>query len=173
MLRFAVIAAVGALGAAGYARAVSTIQPTEAAIAPAAELRRLPVDDLRPTKVSATAAALTKSADGHFWAEGTVNGKRVRFLVDTGASAVALTLADARRLGVTGDLNYSVEVSTANGKTRAAPVTLDTVSVAGARVAGVQAFVVEDGLETSLLGMSYLGRLSRFEATPSALILRP
>lgn len=172
MLRFAVIAAVGALGAAGYAR-VSTVEPTIPGFEPAAQLRRLPETDLGPTKVSATAASLTKAADGHYWAEGSVNGKAVRFLVDTGASAVALTLADARRLGVTGDLDYSVEVATANGKTRAAPVMLDTVSVAGARVAGVRAFVVESGLETSLLGMSYLGRLSRFEATPSALILRP
>ena len=136
------------------------------------QLRVLTSDGVRRTS-GAGPASLTKAADGHYWAEGLVNGKRVRFLVDTGASAVALTLADARRLGVTGDLDYSVNVSTANGTTRAAPVMLETVSVAGARVAGVRAFVVESGLETSLLGMTYLGRLSRFEATPQSLILRP
>jgi aspartyl protease family protein len=64
-------------------------------------------------------------------------------------------------------------VITANGQVHAAEVKLDSVSVAGARVNGVDALVVEKGLSTSLLGMTYLGRLSRFEATPSALILRP
>ena len=117
---------------------------------------------------------MVKSADGHFWAEGLVNGKRVKFLVDTGASAVALTVADAQRLGFQpADLVYSSEVDTANGKARVAPVSLQTVSVAGARVDGVKAFVVEKGLDTSLLGMTYLGRLSRFEATQGSLILRP
>ncbi|RZJ74790.1 MAG: hypothetical protein EON88_37310, partial [Brevundimonas sp.] len=55
----------------------------------------------------------------------------------------------------------------------AAPVTLQTVSVAGARVEQVEALVVAEGLPHSLLGMSYLGRLSAFTATPAALTLRP
>jgi len=176
MFRFAVAAAVGALSVAGAARALNTIDQQKPLQAEAAvELRRVPAEavyDIQPSTVGA--AAVVKSADGHYWAEALVNGKRVRFLVDTGASAVALTLADAKRLGFTAaDLNYTAEVSTANGKARVAPVNLDSVSVAGARVTGVQAFVVENGLETSLLGMTYLGRLSRFEATQHALILRP
>ena len=67
----------------------------------------------------------------------------------------------------------TVPVRTASGEARAAPVKLDYVSIAGARIDSVDALVVRDGLETSLLGMSYLGRLSRFEATPEGLILRP
>jgi len=119
-------------------------------------------------------ASLAKAADGHFWAEATVNGKRVRFLVDTGATTVALTMADAQRLGIDLDsLTFDRPVSTAAGEARAALVELDYVSVAGARVDKVQALVLEKGLPSSLLGMSYLGRLSRFEATPTALILRP
>jgi aspartyl protease family protein len=87
---------------------------------------------------------------------------------------VALTAADAERLGVdVHNLSYDQPVNTANGVSHAARVKLDYVSVAGARVGEVPAMVVKDGLTTSLLGMSYLGRLSRFEATPSALILRP
>ena len=62
---------------------------------------------------------------------------------------------------------------TASGPVRAAPVELRAVAVAGARVDAVEALVVEDGLPHSLLGMSYLGRLSSFSATPSALTLRP
>lgn len=124
-------------------------------------------------------ASVSKAADGHFWAEAQVDGagpapSRVKFLVDTGATIVALTEPDARRLGLeTGTLDYAVEVRTAAGDTRAARVRLKSVSVAGARVDDVEAVVVRDGLTDSLLGMSYLGRLSRFEATQSALILRP
>ena len=178
MFRFAVAAAVGALSVAGAARALSIIDlPRPPQAEAAAELRRLPstaVSNAPPAAAATGAASVTKSADGHFWAEALVNGKRVRVLVDTGASAVALTLADARRLGFQpADLNYTSEISTANGKGRVALVNLDSISVAGARVTGVQAFVVENGLETSLLGMTYLGRLSRFEATPRSLILRP
>jgi aspartyl protease family protein len=115
-----------------------------------------------------------KAADGHYWAQANVNGRWIRFLVDTGASAVALTAADARRLGVDLDgLDYSRPVMTASGQTRAAQIRLDNVTVAGARVEDVDALVVREGLSTSLLGMTYLGRLSRFEATRTALILRP
>ena len=64
-------------------------------------------------------------------------------------------------------------MQTASGLARAAPVELAAVSVAGARVERVQALVVEEGLAYSLLGMSYLGRLSAFEATPAGLTLRP
>jgi aspartyl protease family protein len=119
-------------------------------------------------------AEVTKASDGHYWAEGQVDGAAVRFLVDTGASNVALTSADAQRLGFDPlSLAYDVPVRTANGETRAARISLPSLSVGGARVQDVQAMVVREGLTTSLLGMSYLGRLSRFEATPQALILRP
>lgn len=124
--------------------------------------------------VSSTQASVSKAADGHFWAEGNVDGKRVRFLVDTGATTVALTEADARRLGLdTAALDYSTAVRTAAGETRAAPIKLASVSVAGAKVTEVDALVVRDGLSTSLLGMSYLGRLSHFGFSQTALILKP
>jgi aspartyl protease family protein len=168
MFKFATIAMVGALSAVGAAKAVVSL------------------DDLRhpelraPTAASATlggsegAAQITKDADGHFWAEAAVDGKAVRFLVDTGATAVSLSMADAQRLGIdTSKLTYDYSVITADGRTRAASVKLASVAIAGARVRDVDALVIEKGLETSLLGMSYLGRLSRFEATPQALILHP
>ncbi|MDQ3124290.1 MAG: TIGR02281 family clan AA aspartic protease, partial [Pseudomonadota bacterium] len=80
----------------------------------------------------------------------------------------------AARLGLrlkAGD--FSATVITASGPVRAAPVALNTVAVAGARVEQVEALVVERGLPHSLLGMSYLGRLSSFSATPSEITLRP
>jgi aspartyl protease family protein len=119
-------------------------------------------------------AAVAMEPDGHYWAEADVEGKRVRFLVDTGATAVALTLNDARRLGLDLDhMAFDQTVRTASGEAHAAQVELDYVAVAGARVEKVRALVLDQGLPTSLLGMTYLGRLSRFEATPGSLILRP
>jgi aspartyl protease family protein len=116
--------------------------------------------------------AIPKSPDGHYWATADVNGAAVRFLVDTGSSVVTLTSADAERLGVdTERLRYDRPVFTAAGDQRGAAVILDHIAVAGARVDHVKAIVMRSGLPASLLGMSYLGRLSRIEATPERLIL--
>jgi aspartyl protease family protein len=129
---------------------------------------------IAPEVAYGQAASISKARDGHYWAEADVNGSRVRFLVDTGASAVALTLADAKRLGIQTDkLDYTYKVVTASGEARAAPVKLGRVSIAGAAMHDVDALVIEKGLESSLLGMTYLGRLASFEATRTALILRP
>jgi len=165
MLKFATIAIVGALSAVGAAKAVVSLD----------DLRQ---PDLRgPAPIAAStddgAAQIVKAADGHFWAEAKVDGRAVRFLIDTGATAVALSQTDAQRLGIdTKSLDYSYKVMTASGQTRAASVKLASISVAGAQVRDVEALVIEHGLETSLLGMTYLGRLSSFQATPRALILR-
>jgi aspartyl protease family protein len=120
---------------------------------------------------------IPRGADGHFWVEGMassdVGHARIRFLVDTGASSVALTAADAAKLGLSPDrLIYSRPVFTAQGQVRAAPVMLSRIDIGGAEVREVKALVLKDGPKTSLLGMSYLGRLSRIEATPTALVLR-
>ena len=95
-------------------------------------------------------------------------------MVDTGASMVALTPADAARLGLKlTPADFNATVITASGPVAAARVELRTVAVAGAHVDRVEALVVQQGLPHSLLGMSYLGRLSGFTATPAALTLRP
>lgn len=169
MLRLAAIGLVAVISAGVSAKAVMTL-------APAGQPAPAQSGAIEPAPGAATGApaSVVKAADGHFWAEATVNGRAVHFLVDTGASAVALTLDDARRLGIEPkDLNYAYQVTTAAGQVRAAKVSLAEVSVAGARVQNVDALVIEKGLQTSLLGMTYLGRLSQFEATQTALILRP
>ena len=115
-----------------------------------------------------------KAADGHYWAEAVIDGRAVRVMVDTGASVVSFTRDDAARLGLKlKPEDFTSTVVTASGPVRAASVELSTVVVAGAHVDSVQALVVEQGLPHSLLGMSYLGRLSGFAATPAALTLRP
>lgn len=133
---------------------------------------------LRPGAGQAQAASVEGTAlvpmsrDGHYWATAEIDGRTLRLLVDTGASVVALTVEDARRLGVepaAGD--YDRTLRTANGATRAASVRLAAVTVGGARIENVDALVVEAGLPHSLLGMNYLSRLSGFSATPQALTL--
>lgn len=123
-------------------------------------------------------AQVLKAADGHYWADALIDakdgGRAVHLMVDTGASVVALTPADAVRLGLRlKPDDFSGTVITASGPARAAPVELRAVAVAGARVEHVEALVVEHGLPHSLLGMSYLGRLSAFSATPTEITLRP
>jgi len=119
-------------------------------------------------------ATIAKARDGHYWANGQVNGAHVRFLVDTGATAVALTANDARRLGLDlSHMDFAYRVVTAGGEARAASVKLASIDVGGAKVEGVDALVIDKGLDVSLLGMTYLGRLSSFQATRQALILRP
>ena len=123
---------------------------------------------------AATVAAAPKAADGHFWAEAHVDGHPLRLMVDTGASLVALTAADAARLGVTpAPEAYVQRLRTASGETLAAPVQLARVAIGPVVLEDVGALVVADGLPHSLLGMSYLGRLTAFEARQDALILRP
>lgn len=117
-------------------------------------------------------ARLVRQSDGHWWATGLVHGRRVRLMVDTGAGLVALTPDDARRLGVL-PAQFDQEIRTAAGPARAARVTLRSLSVAGVVVRDVDALVVEQGLPHSLLGMSWLGRLSGFEARSETLTLRP
>ncbi|CAN7396763.1 retropepsin-like aspartic protease family protein [Brevundimonas sp. LjRoot202] len=131
-----------------------------------------------PVSVSTPAAGapaqVLKAADGHYWADALIEGRAVRVMVDTGASVVALTRDDAARLGLRLEpADFSATVVTASGPVRAAAVELQAVAVAGARVDRVEALVVEAGLPHSLLGMSYLGRLSSFSATPAGLTLRP
>jgi aspartyl protease family protein len=176
MLRDAAVVFTVVLSATG---AALTLWP---AVAPAPEAQaatRAAPAIVAPAQAPQPLASVSKAADGHFWAEAQVDGAgpapgRVKFLVDTGATIVALTEADARRLGLDpAALDYETEVQTAAGETLAARVRLRSISVAGARVDDVDAVVVKAGLNDSLLGMSYLGRLSRFEATRSALILRP
>ena len=125
-------------------------------------------------KPKGTVVSIPKSRqDGQFWTDARVNSGYVRFLVDTGASAVALTLNDAKKAGIrTDDLVYNVPVQTAGGTNYAAMVELKSISIGAITIRNVRALVVPDGLHTSLLGMTYLGQLQKVEATPNALLLR-
>jgi clan AA aspartic protease (TIGR02281 family) len=106
-------------------------------------------------------------------AEAIVEGRPMRMLVDTGASVVTLSRADAERLGVRlKPHDFNQTLNTASGQVPAARVLLTSLSVAGVEMTSVEALVVDRDLPAALLGMSFLGRLSAFEARPDGLILR-
>jgi aspartyl protease family protein len=103
-----------------------------------------------------------------------INGARITTIYDTGASAVVLTQEAAKAAGLPLDfLNYSVQVETANGRARAAPVTLDRIRVGGIEERQVPALIAQPGqLRVSLLGMSFLNRLKSSEVHGDRLVLR-
>jgi len=123
--------------------------------------------------IAIAAPAVLRAADGHYWAETSVDGRSMRMLVDTGASLVTLSRKDARDLGIyVGDNEFTHTLSTAAGPVKASPVTLKSLSVAGVRLNRVEAIVVDQELPAPLLGMSFLGRLSAFEARPDGIVLK-
>ena len=125
-----------------------------------------------PQLVPGQATTLYRAANGHFTAGATVNGQPMEMLVDTGATSVALTLDDARRLGLAVDpATFQVVGTGASGPVRGMGVTLADVAVEGKHIGGVDA-VVLDGLARSLLGQSYLRRLAQVEISGDTMTLR-
>lgn len=103
---------------------------------------------------------LTASSGGHFFSSGQINGRAVRFLVDTGATVVALSESEAQRLGVDYKRGQRGLANTANGTVTAWRVMLDAVRVGDVTVYGVEALVVPAGMDHVLLGNSFLTRFS-------------
>jgi len=116
--------------------------------------------------------ALRRAEDGHFYADVAINGATIRMLVDTGATMIALDPADAARAGVDVDgLTFDSVVSTANGPAAAASVRLQEVRVGSIVRKDVRASVSR-GLTGSLLGLSFLDRLSKYSSEADQLILQ-
>ncbi|HEY1782073.1 MAG TPA: TIGR02281 family clan AA aspartic protease [Roseiarcus sp.] len=116
---------------------------------------------------------INRRLSGEFVIAARVNGARASFLFDTGASAVVLTAADARRAGVdVGSLDFDTPVSTANGAARAAEVRLDQIAIGPIVMHNVPAMVARPGaLDESLLGMSFLDRLKSYAVERDRLVL--
>ena len=117
--------------------------------------------------------SISRDARGHFQTEGRVDGQRVGFMVDTGASVVALNESSAARFGLRpsrGD--YNATVTTANGTIKAARTRLAMLDVGGLIVRDVDAMVLPDeALSENLLGLSFLSRLRRFEYANGQMVL--
>ena len=104
--------------------------------------------------------ALTRGNDGHYRASGAINDRSIQFLVDTGASTVALNEATAKRLNISYNHGEPINVNTANGVTKGWLVTVARVSVGPITVQGVETVVLEgSSLSVPLLGMSFLNRV--------------
>jgi aspartyl protease family protein len=118
--------------------------------------------------------SISRRMDGTFVVAGQANNRDLRFIFDTGASAVVLTAESAQAIGfATATLTYMVPVSTANGRTLAALVTLDTLKVGSISERRVRALVAKPGaLRENLLGMTFLERLASYEVRANRLILR-
>ena len=116
---------------------------------------------------------VSKRQGGHFLVNAVVNGVTIEFLVDTGASTVILTPADARRLGFEPEyLEFTEHFQTANGVIEGAPVTLREVRIGELELDDVDSTVVLSQISKSLLGMTFLSRLDSYEVLENRLILR-
>ncbi|MCG8909145.1 MULTISPECIES: TIGR02281 family clan AA aspartic protease [unclassified Pseudomonas] len=108
-----------------------------------------------------TEMGIARGTGGHYWVAGTINNQNAQFLVDTGATSVAMNEGQARRLGI--DYRASgtpMMASTASGTAKGWRVTLNSVKLGGVEVLGVEAVVLEGDFPTDiLLGMSYLNRV--------------
>ena len=133
--------------------------------------------ELRPDKALVSASGevtIRRGRNGHFNLTAAVDGHSIRFLVDTGATQVALSPRDAQAIGFDLDrLIYGTRVWTANGSTFVAPVSLDTIAAGPIAVRNVEASVSREGLGQSLLGLSFLNRLSGYEVRGDTMILKP
>ena len=125
------------------------------------------------SQASSRTLSIPRDARGHFQTDGRIDGQRVEFMVDTGASVVALNETSAARFGLRpsrGD--YKATVSTANGTIKAAPARIAMIDLGGLIVRDVDAMVLPDeALSENLLGLSFLSKLKRFEYANGQMVL--
>jgi aspartyl protease family protein len=139
----------------------------------ASAVTRNPAPDASVAPSNVRSFSIPSDPRGHFLAEGHIDGQRIGFMVDTGASLIALNETSAARFGLRpsrGD--YNASVTTANGTIKAARTRLAMVEVGGLVVRDVDAMVLPDeALSENLLGLSFLSRLRRFEYANGKMVL--
>jgi aspartyl protease family protein len=166
MFRYITVAAVVA------ALSLSLVERLRNDVAlPSPEVAAIPA---RPPEAqsSSSRTVVIPARDGQFATEATVNGRSMNFLVDTGASLIAIRESDAAGIGIRPfPDDYKIPISTANGKGVAASAELKRVEIGGIEVRDIQAIIVPDSaLSVNLLGMSFLSRV-RFAHEPGRLVL--
>ena len=151
------------------AQMASRMQPAAASTTPAQPRAAV------ATVAQASGRTLTIPRDtrGHFATEGRIDGQRLDFMVDTGASLVALNEKSAARFGLRPSLNdYNARVTTANGTIKAARTRIAMIDLGGIVVRDVDVMVLPDeALSENLLGLSFLSKLKRFEYANGKLVL--
>lgn len=171
-MRSVLIFAVAALAAGVYVARYADKTVVEADTPQAAAVQSV---EQQPAQVSAGQhrMELTSGRDGHFRVEARVDGRHIDFLVDTGASVVILRESDAAQVGLHPmPRDYTAIVSTANGRTKAAPTKLDRIEIGDITVFDVPALIMPDeSLATNLLGTAFLSRLRRYEYADGRMLL--
>jgi aspartyl protease family protein len=137
----------------------------------AAALR--PARPAQPASSDPATVEVARDSSGHFRLQARVDGRVLDFVVDTGASVIALDADDAAALGIhPGASDYTVLLKTANGTVRAAPATLGLIEVGDIAIRNVSAVVLPPGtLSDNLLGMTFLSRLRRFDYSGGKMVL--
>lgn len=164
----AIVAGIGAMG---------LIMPREIHVGSSIPRETVIVESEKPPVVQsfhwyADETVLDRAADGHFYAEATVDGQPVLFLVDTGASVVALTGDDAADLGLTWQDDQLSEVGRgASGPVRGVPTIIDELSLGSFRSENVPAVIIPHGLPVSLLGQSFLSKIEKVEISGDRMVL--
>jgi aspartyl protease family protein len=126
-----------------------------------------------PVQTGLHSLNIPRDARGHFATEGRIDGQRIGFMVDTGASVVALNESSAARFGLHPTPGqYTTTVTTANGKVKAARAQIAMLDLGGLIVRDVDAMVLPDSaLSENLLGLSFLSKLKRFEYSNGQMVL--
>jgi len=146
------------------ARASSVAQPAPVAMA---------ATPIAMAPASGRTLNVQRDARGHFATEGRIEGQRIDFMVDTGASMIALNESSAARFGLRpSPADYKSTVTTANGTIKGARTRIAMVDVGGLVVRDVDAMVLPDeALSENLLGLSFLSKLKRFEYANGTMVL--
>ena len=141
--------------------------PASASVSP----KPAPVETV--AQASGRSLNIPRDARGHFQTDGRIEGQRINFMVDTGASVVALNEKSAARFGLRPSRSdYNATVSTANGTVKAARARLAMIELGGLVVRDVDALVLPDAaLSENLLGLSFLSKLKRFELANGKMVL--
>jgi aspartyl protease family protein len=144
--------------------------PQVTAVAPAVEKVPAPA---APPVMNGGDFTLNRAPDGHFYTEAQVNGTNIRFLVDTGASSVALSKADAARIGLQfTDADFTAMGQGAGGALSLKPVMIDRIIIGTTDAANVEAVIVNSDMNVSLLGQSWLKRVGTVEIKGDKMVLK-
>jgi len=164
---FAAVVLVGGTYLARYAdkTVVEPSAPQAAVVAPAEQPTQ--------TSIGQHTMELVSGRDGHFRVDARVEGRHIEFMIDTGASVVVLRETDAAQIGLHPmPRDYTALVSTANGRTKAAPAKLERIEIGDITVFDVPALIMPDeALSQNLLGVSFLSRLRRYEFADGRMVL--
>ncbi|MGE0283992.1 MAG: TIGR02281 family clan AA aspartic protease [Rhizobiaceae bacterium] len=142
---------------------------------PAPQSEEIPAATIARAETPSTRASVALQSDdrGHYVGEFKLNGRKTEAMVDTGATVIAINSSTARRIGLSlRNSDFTGKVGTANGMVAAAPVMLDSVEIGRIKIDNVQAVVIDDAaLPSTLIGMSFLKQLRRFEVRSGQMVL--